>query len=323
MGYFVHVGLKGKTPVVLERSGGIGDLICVLACVPGLKVRHPNSWFALITPRGCVELVKASQLCDAAVETKTRFHRFLRDVCPPRCYYVPLLPDERIPPQSQSRLHLAEEFAQVLGTPVDLNAIKFKVPERVRSDIINRLRTVNPEGRPIIVIHSGPTWPVREWPIERWLELVKKVAATDDLVIINVGTDFNSDNASVPPRPISNTINWVNVLDLIDLVALLEQANVFIGIDSGPLHIATIVGVPSIGLFGPTEGRLRAHPRVPVAIITSTAGCLGCHHRSTGVRHWRTGCPNDIVCMREIATDQVLSAARRALNGTRPRSTTL
>jgi ADP-heptose:LPS heptosyltransferase len=183
----------------------------------------------------------------------------------------------------------------------------------VRSRIIKRLRAVNPEGRPIIVIHSGPTWPVKEWPIERWSELVENVA-TSGSVIIHVGTDFDLYMRRVPPRLVSNTINWIDALNLVELVALLEQANVFVGIDSGPLHIATALGVPSIGLFGPTEGRLHIHPRARALIISGRASCLGCHHASAGPRHWQTGCPNNIICMREITSDQVFSAVSRALN---------
>lgn len=315
MRYFLNVGLKGKILIVLERSGGIGDLICVLACARGLRTKHPNSWLILATPYDCAELAMASRLCDAAIESQSSFYRFLRYVCSPQCHYCPLLPDERIPPQSQPYLHLAEVFAQVLGIPADLPSVKFRVPERVRGNMIKRLRAVNPQGRPLIVVHLGPSWPVREWPKERWIELVEKIAATGS-VIIHIGTDFDSSMRRVPPRLMPSTIYWVNSLNVINTVALLEQANVFIGIDSGPLHIATALGITSIGLFGPTVGRLRVHPRASAAIITGRASCLGCHHRSTGPRHWRTGCTNDIVCMREIAADQVLVAVTRALNGT-------
>jgi ADP-heptose:LPS heptosyltransferase len=313
MRYFLNVR-KGKTLVVLERSGGMGDLICLLACVPGLRAKHPNSWVALITPYGCAQLAVASKLCDAATETHTSFHHLLRYTCSPQCYYVPLLPDDRVPSQPQSRLHLAEEFAQVLGISADLDSVNLRVPERERGRMIKRLRAVNPEGRPIIVIHSGPTWPVRDWPIERWFELVEKIAAKGS-VIIHVGMDFDSYRRRVQPRPIPNTINWVNALNLMGLTALLEQTNVFIGIDSGPLHIATALGVPSVGLFGPTEGRLRVHPRAQVAILTGTASCLGCHHRGSEPRHWRTGCVNNIACMAEITADQVFSAVSSALKG--------
>ena len=317
--YFVNVGLKGRTLVVLERWGGIGDLICLLASVRGLRARHPASWFVLITPYGCAQLGLATRLCDAVTETQTSFHRFIRKVCGSERYYVPLLPDERTPPRSRSRIHLADEFAQVLGTSADLESVALRTPARVRGRIIKRLHDVNPEGRPIIVVHSGPTWPVKEWPIERWSELMGKIAANGS-VIIRVGTDFDPAGRYVSQEPVPNTINWIGRLALLDLVALLEQASIFVGVDSGPLHIATALGVPSVGLFGPTDGRLHVHPRARAVIVSGTSSCLGCHYGVTGPGHWKTGCANDIVCMREITVDQVLSAVFRVLNRTATRA---
>jgi ADP-heptose:LPS heptosyltransferase len=99
----------------------------------------------------------------------------------------------------------------------------------------------------------------------------------------------------------------------LELVALLELANVYVGIDSGPLHIATTIGVPSIGLFGPTLAPLFLHPRASTKVITGSSKCIGCHHSSIGPIHWRTGCPNNIVCMEEITTEQVFCAVIKCL----------
>jgi ADP-heptose:LPS heptosyltransferase len=310
--YFVNVRIRRKRLLVVERSWSIGDLVCLLSCIRGLRERHPNAWLAMITPHGCSQLAMASGLCDAASDTQSMSHRFLRQVCSPGSYYRPLLPDERRPAKPRSRLHLADEFARVLSTNSDLDSVKFIAPDRVRRRMIQRLRGINPEGRPIIVVHPGPSWPVKEWPIERWSELVEKVSP-DGSVIIHIGADYYPFGRRVPARPIPKTISWINMLDLTEMVALLEHANVFVGIDSGPLHIATALGIPSVGLFGPTEGRLIMHPRARATVATGIASCLGCHHALTGPLHWITGCPNDIVCMREITSDQVLSAVSCAL----------
>src|SRR5262249_17050300 len=162
----------------------------------------------------------ASRLCDVAAEAHTRFASFVRYVCPSHSYYPALLPDERIPPGSKLRLHLAEEFGKALGTLADLETVKFTVPPRVRSRVIKRLVAVNRQGYPVIVVHTGPTWPVRDWPMERWCELVEKIAANGS-VVIHVGTHFDSYLRRIPPRLIPNTINWTNALNLIELVALL------------------------------------------------------------------------------------------------------
>src|SRR5205085_10777603 len=127
-------------------------------------------------------------------------------------------------------------------------------------------------------------------------------------MLIKIGTDLDSMLRSRPIPPIAHAIDWTNRLTLMETVALLEQASGFIGIDSGPLHLAGVLGVPSVGLFVPISGDRRIHPRARTAIITGDVDCLGCHHRPTGPLHWRTGCPHDIACMHSIVAEGVLGA---------------
>jgi ADP-heptose:LPS heptosyltransferase len=174
---------------------------------------------------------------------------------------------------------------------------------------------INPEGRPIVVLHLTPAWPVREWPVERWEELARKVIATTSAIVIQIGTNFNAYETLFKARRIRNAVDWVNKLSVLDVIALMEQAKVFVGIDSGPLHIATAIGIRSVALFGPTDARLRVHPRAETTIVTGRVSCLGCHHARTGPLHWRTGCPNDIACMRAISSDVVAAAVKSALEG--------
>src|SRR4051794_14232522 len=85
--YIWNVRIKRKPLVVLERSGGMGDLVCLLASIPGLRTRHPNSWLVLIAPPGCSQLAVSSSLCDAVSDTGTVFHRFIRGRCSTSRYY--------------------------------------------------------------------------------------------------------------------------------------------------------------------------------------------------------------------------------------------
>jgi ADP-heptose:LPS heptosyltransferase len=179
--------------------------------------------------------------------------------------------------------------------------------------MVRRLQAINPEGRPIVVLHLTPAWPVREWPVERWAELASKVTATTPAIVIQIGTDFEAYKRLFKARRLPNAIDWINELSLLDLVALLEEAKVFVGIDSGPLHIATAIGLRSVALFGPTDARLRIHPRAETTVVTAKMECIGCHHAVTGPLHWETGCPNDIACMRAISSDFVAAAVQSAL----------
>jgi ADP-heptose:LPS heptosyltransferase len=309
--YAWHVWVRQKRLLMLVRFGGMGDLICMLASIPGLRHRHPNSWLILITPSGCEQLAASSGLPDATVEADSfvgtlmwRYRSlFFYLPSPP----WPVLPDEYNPPHPQLR-HLADEFARALGVTADLSAVTVRVPGRARARLTRRLLKVNPAGHPIVILHPGPSWPVREWPDQRWCELAEIISARTGALIIKIGTDLDSLGRVRPSAPLPNTVDWTNQLGVVEIAALLEQASVFVGIDSGPLHIAGILGVPAVGLFGPVSANLRLHPRAQVSVITAKMDCLGCHHRPTGHLHWKTGCPNDIACMREITAQEVFAA---------------
>ena len=307
-----NVKVRRKRLVLLVREGGLGDLACLLACVPGLRERHPNSWLVVISPPGCWKLVRSSQLADATADQGGFFHRFIEGLCARSSFYRPLLPDEYDPPRPQV-LHLADEFARALGVTYELSRVRFKAPPRVRRRLARRLREANPRQRPVVVLHPGPTWPVREWPPHRWSELAELISAHTSALMVKIGTDFDSTHRLRPFPAIRDAVDWTNQLDVIETAALLEQASALVGIDSGPLHIAGVLRVPAVGLFGPIFGHLRIHPHARTIAVSGGVDCLGCHHAPTGHLHWRTGCPNDIACMQEITAKDVFAAVAYCL----------
>ena len=283
-------------------------MICVLASIPGLRHRHPNSWLLLITPPGCGQLAASSGLPDATAEADSFVGKIMMLYCPSfSCYYCPVLHDEYTPPHPQVR-HLADEFACALNVTADLSAVTVRVPGHARGRLTRQLLKVNPARRPVVVLHPGPSWPVREWPAQRWCELADIISARTRAMMIKIGTDLDSLGRVRPCAPIPNTVDWTNQLGVIEIAALLEQASVFVGIDSGPLHIAGVLGVPAVGLFGPVSANLRLHAHARATIVAGKVDCLECHHSPTGHLHWKTGCPNHIACMREITAKDVFAA---------------
>jgi len=86
-----------------------------------------------------------------------------------------------------------------------------------------------------------------------------------------------------------------------DLPALLSQCHLFIGNDSGAMHVAAAVGLPIVAVFGPTDplGTAPVTPRC--SIVQQKPYCSPCFLRR---------CPTDHRCMMAITTDMVEAAAR-------------
>ena len=101
-------------------------------------------------------------------------------------------------------------------------------------------------------------------------------------------------------------------LPLLTAAAILSHCRLLIGIDSGLLHLAGALGTPVIGVFGPTNPRYFL-PLTPASHgVFQPLPCSFCHHEQP-IKHWQTGCPYDVRCMKEISAEQVIEAAKGVL----------
>jgi ADP-heptose:LPS heptosyltransferase len=89
------------------------------------------------------------------------------------------------------------------------------------------------------------------------------------------------------------------------LAAFIRMGALYVGADSGPLHLANYLGVPCVGLFGPKDPALYRPYFSPSAVARSGIDCSPCTLRQ---------CP-DPVCMKELKVDQVYDAVLTLLNG--------
>jgi lipopolysaccharide heptosyltransferase I len=94
------------------------------------------------------------------------------------------------------------------------------------------------------------------------------------------------------------------------LIAVLRQARLMIGPDTGPLHLAAALGVPTVGLFGPTDPK-RNGPYGNVHRNLRPEGAVTSHHRS--------GSADGL--MQRIRPSQVLEAVDELLQNHSPRRT--
>lgn len=129
-----------------------------------------------------------------------------------------------------------------------------------------------------VVIHTGAGQPVREWPRERFEDIARRLEATGWNVTV-----------------IDNTLT-----ELDRLLDMLAAADRFIGNDSGPGHLAALLGVPTFTIFGPQLPELFA-PQHPRAAWIDGAACAYKPCFDT----CRFGSPH---CIRNLTSDQVWSA---------------
>lgn len=136
-------------------------------------------------------------------------------------------------------------------------------------------RGIKPD-QPYVVLHPGAKWPPKRWPIERFREVAARLQHSG-LVVILVGdkTDervLRAIAAGLVPSPLVS----VGELDLGAVGALIRQARLFLGNDSGLMHMASAVGTPMVAVFGPTLPHRTGPLDAPGCAIMKPIECRPC-----------------------------------------------
>ena len=106
---------------------------------------------------------------------------------------------------------------------------------------------------PFVIMHLGARDEARRWPVERYAEVITHINTIYSLPCLLVGgpDDKVVNNQCLALVKSKSNLNVVGAFDLLEYAALCEKAALFIGNESGPLHIAAAQNTPTIALFGP------------------------------------------------------------------------
>jgi heptosyltransferase-1 len=158
------------------------------------------------------------------------------------------------------------------------------------------------EARDFAILNPGAGWGAKQWPAERY-GLVASALAKDGLrSLVNYGpgeealADAVESASAGAARKISCSVS--------ELIALTRRARLFVGGDTGPMHLAAALQVPVVAIFGPTNPA-RNGPFGTSSIVLRSASSLTSHARR---REPEKG-------LLEISGDEVIASARRLLVG--------
>jgi ADP-heptose:LPS heptosyltransferase len=174
-------------------------------------------------------------------------------------------------------------------------------------------------GAQLVVVHVSAGNPFRRWPAESFAAVAAGLVRSDPsrAVILTSGPSEAgaAEAVGAAARELAGAaagrILRLGEFDLAELRALIGRAALYIGGDSGPLHVAGTTRTPVVGLFGPTLA-VRSlpwrDPRVPtIGVEPGPLPCRPCEQR--------TCVPGDFRCLTGTPPDRVLAAAERALAG--------
>ncbi len=121
-----------------------------------------------------------------------------------------------------------------------------------------------PDGSPVLAIGPTANWTAKTWRPENFADLVARLTSTNNILpnacvaLFGLAEERASALRLIQAVPEVQRIDLVGGLDLLTVAACLKRCAMYIGNDSGLMHLAAATGIPTLGLFGPTQESLYA-----------------------------------------------------------------
>jgi heptosyltransferase I len=185
----------------------------------------------------------------------------------------------------------------VAGTHLPVVLPKFPQDDSATAKIAHRLKT---RGEKIILINPGAGWAAKQWPAQRYGEVAQALSAHGYSILVNFGP--GEEDLVKTVQTSSNSTAVPISCSIAELIALTRQAQLFVGGDTGPLHLAAALHVPVIAIFGPTNPARNGPYGTKSVVLRDPAS-------RTSLSHTSTPDPG----LLRITPQQVISAARQLL----------
>lgn len=157
-----------------------------------------------------------------------------------------------------------------------------------------------------VAIGTGANHPLRRWSLSSWKEVIGRLICDHSMQIVLTGTkDESSDADKLCEELGSRVISLCGQTNPGQLAAVIDKCDLFIGLDSGPLHLAALLNKPCIGLYFAMASAWETAPYTDRALtLEADLDCHPCSENST--------CTNP-VCHNVITVSSVLNAVEHLL----------
>lgn len=181
-----------------------------------------------------------------------------------------------------------------VGIPISVQTATFSVPDEDRKWASAFLAKYQIDRQdPLVAIHPGSPIPLKRWLPERYAELADWLIAQKRAQVLFVGVENEIPIITkIQEFMRAKSISIAGKTTLTQLASILRTCNVFIGNDSGPMHLAAAVGTQTIGLYGPGDPTRFGPIGVRCETIRRKLDCPPC----SGItcRFGRDGCMSKI-----------------------------
>lgn len=202
------------------------------------------------------------------------------------------------------------QVAQFLGVPVDSPEFVFGIEEEEKTwarRFLDQWGLTTNQG--LIGLQVGASFPQKCWPLPKIVAFIQTISQNSSIRVILFGDQTDRERlgpfrAQLSPK----VINTLGELPLRRLLVLINECRLFVGADTGPLHLAVGLGVPVIGLYGADDPRWTGAYGPFHRIHYKKFPCSPCNKNPV--------CQGRFDCMEAIEVDEVLESFKTLLEKT-------
>lgn len=214
------------------------------------------------------------------------------------------------------RAHTTDNARRLIASVFDRGVAgasgpRLVVPEQARADAHRLLAGL---GRPLVGMHVSGGRPIKQWDLERFTEVAGRLITGAGATIVLTGSPADRPLVDTVKRrlPPARVIDVASEGDLLTVAAILEELDLLVTGDTGPMHLAAAVGTPIVAVFGPSDPA-RYAPRGPHdRIVRIDLPCSPCNRIRLPPERCVGHTPD---CLAFVSTDRVLTAAVSVLAG--------
>jgi lipopolysaccharide heptosyltransferase II len=216
------------------------------------------------------------------------------------------------PPPGTHHMEAFLGIARALGCRIEDPYPSFHLDAEARRRADSVLETAGARGHvPLVAIHPGASKEPRAWHPERFALLGRRLAEGIGARIVLLGGPGDRPRLQQIAAGLPDGRSILPDQDLSIKVTggILERCHLFVGNDSGPMHVAAALGVPTVGIFGPGDPH-RTSPLTPdgrVAVVSRHYPCSPC--RQDFFRECPPSPAGKPFCLEEIPVEEVEQAA--------------
>lgn len=319
------------TSLLFIRPGGIGDAVLLAVAIRILKNKYPKAHITILAEQrnvgifslvhGADKILCYDQPCEFIQSLRSRYdvvidteqwHRLsavvARLVRAPvkigfatnerRRMFTHNVPYSHDDYEADSFAHLLEPLGIEAGG-VDIGTSFLSIPDTASDKATGLLESLH--DKPFVVISPGASIVERQWGTERFSEVVKQLAEKGFNIVIVGGREDQPAGELIVRE---GGLNLAGLTTLAETATVISRSQMLISGDSGVLHIAVGLDIPSVSLFGPGIASKWAPRGEKHIVLNLKLSCSPCTKFGTTPQ-----CPYNVRCMKEITADQVVDAA--------------